>query len=178
MICHNVWATKNGLHYYKVYATMIMMFIPKFLSSFPQPQETIHGLCTQTKTKKHDFKGNLINCWDFIVSLKIMFNNVTWEKWTKNELDPMDDGYKSLCLYITKRWMPGNVGYVYEHGGGWNWWWKSFFFYIDDGRLLLHTNKRKMIRNESMKILKRKKNQIILGKTYMSSFICWSWNMY
>jgi hypothetical protein len=35
-----------------------------------------------------------------------------------------------------------------------------------------------MIRNESMKILKRKKNQIILGKTYMSSFICWSWNMY
>ncbi len=48
---------------------MIMMFIPKKLSNFPQPQETIHSLYSpQTKTIKHDFIGYLINCWDFIVS--------------------------------------------------------------------------------------------------------------
>ncbi len=57
--------------------------------------------------------------------VKIMFNNIIWEKWTKDELDPMDDAYKSLCLYITKIWMLKNVGYVYKHGGRWNWWWKT-----------------------------------------------------
>ncbi len=89
------WASTNHLQDYKIYGTMIKMFMSKFLNNLPQPPRNNpwlpHSTNKKYKTRFHQQCDSLLR---FQTPKKIN-DSIFFFKWPRNESNAKDDLYET-----------------------------------------------------------------------------------